>query len=444
VLSFAVLPFVMWAAIDFGIGGASLSVLLIATSATLLTALGHGPFSTSTPFVNAALLDVLFTVLAVSGLALAAAIAERERAETERERLIRAQAAMETRLHLAAIVESSNDAILSMTMHGVILSWNAAAQRIFGFTEAEAIGQPAAILIPSGPWDEHVKMLKSVRAGDPIDSFETIGVTKTGRTLNVSATVSPLRDARGRVFGAAAIVRDTTESKRAEQALSTVSRRLIDAQEQERSRIARELHDDIGQRLSLLAVNLTGLAKDGLSSPRLHTQTLELQRQAAGVAADVQALSHQLHSSRLSLLGLEAAMRQFCEEFADQQRVRIEFESRDLPDRLPPDTALCLFRILQESLHNAAKHSGVRTFEVQLRGTDGRVHLAVRDHGKGFDACTARTGGGIGLISMEERMKLVGGDLYIESQPQGGTTIYARVPFGPPPAATPAAAAGEA
>src|SRR6185436_2615072 len=117
----------------------------VATIATLLTALGSGPFSANTPFVNAALLDVLFTVLAVSGLPLAAVIAERERAETEREQLIRAQAAMETRLRLAAIVESSNDAMVSMTLDGIILSWNAAAQRIFGFTEAEAIGQPATM-----------------------------------------------------------------------------------------------------------------------------------------------------------------------------------------------------------------------------------------------------------------------------------------------------------
>ena len=148
VLAFAVLPFVMWAAIDFGIGGASLSVFLVATIATLATALGFGPFAGNTSFVNAVLLDVLFAALAISGLPLAAVIAERERAKSQREQLIREQAAMEMRLRLAAIVESSNDAIFSKSLDGLVLSWNAAAQRIFGFTDAEVVGRPAAILVP--------------------------------------------------------------------------------------------------------------------------------------------------------------------------------------------------------------------------------------------------------------------------------------------------------
>ena len=148
VLAFAVLPFVMWAAIDFGIGGASLSVFLVATMATLATAFGFGPFAANSSFINAVLLDVLFAVLSVSGLALGAVIAERERAKSDREQLIREQTAAEARLRLAAIVESSNDAIFSKNLDGIVLSWNAAAQRIFGFSEAEVVGQPAAILLP--------------------------------------------------------------------------------------------------------------------------------------------------------------------------------------------------------------------------------------------------------------------------------------------------------
>ena len=130
--------------------GQSLGVL-IATIATLATALGWGPFAGNTSFINAVLLDVFFTALAISGLPLAAAIAERERAKSQREQLIREQAAMEMRLRLAAIVESSNDAIFSKNLDGIVLSWNAAAQRIFGFTDAEVIGKPAAMLLPPGP-----------------------------------------------------------------------------------------------------------------------------------------------------------------------------------------------------------------------------------------------------------------------------------------------------
>jgi integral membrane sensor domain MASE1 len=148
-LAFAVMPFVMWAAIGFGVAGAALAVLLIATIATLFTAFGLGPFSVYGPFVNAALLDVLFGVLAVSGLSLASVIAERKRAEREREALIRSRTEEEARLRLAAIVESSSDAVLSTTLDGTIQSWNGAAQRIFGFTKAEAVGQRVSILHPA-------------------------------------------------------------------------------------------------------------------------------------------------------------------------------------------------------------------------------------------------------------------------------------------------------
>jgi signal transduction histidine kinase len=120
-------------------------------------------------------------------------------------------------------------------------------------------------------------------------------------------------------------------------------------------------------------------------------------------------------------------MRHFCEEFAHQQKVAIDFESRDVPDQLPSTISLTLFRILQESLHNAAKHSGASQFEARVWRTPNEIHLTVADHGTGFDVTSARLGRGIGLVSMEERVKLVNGALSIESQPQRGTTIHAWV-----------------
>jgi PAS domain S-box-containing protein len=428
VLAFAVLPFVMWAAIDFGIGGASLSVFLIATMATLATAFGFGPFAGSSSFINAVLLDVLFAVLSVSGLALAAVIAERERAKSDREQLIREQTDVETRLRLAAIVESSNDAIFSRNLDGIILSWNAAAQRIFGFTEAEVIGQTAAILLPPELGDEEHRLLQRFKAGERIDRYRTSRVTKAGNTVNVSLTITPLSDSAGTLVGVAEIARDITEQDRAEKALSSVSRRLIHAQEQERARIARELHDDVGQRLALLAIGLTELS-EGSHDLSDGTQTTNLQKQAMEIATDVQALAHELHSSKLELLGLATAMRGFCTEFASQTRVEVDFSSRDVPDQLSSDISLCLFRVLQEALHNSAKHSGVRHFEVQLWRAGDEIHLVVSDRGEGFDLEAAKTGRGLGLISMDERLKLVDGDLTIETQPACGTRIHARAPL---------------
>src|SRR4051812_12587772 len=172
--AFAVIPLVLWGAIRFGIAGAALSVFVIATIATVLTALGSGPFSGNTAFINAVLLDVLFAVFTVPGLALAAVIAERERAEGDREELIREQAAMEARLRLAAIVESSDDAIFSKGRDDTILSWNAAAERIFGFTAAEAIGRPGSIIVPPTLWAEEKEMLQRTKAGERIERLETI------------------------------------------------------------------------------------------------------------------------------------------------------------------------------------------------------------------------------------------------------------------------------
>jgi PAS domain S-box-containing protein len=426
-LAFAVQPVVMWGSIRFGVGGAALSVFIVATIATLRTALGSGPFSWQDPFASAALLDVLFTTLAVSGLTLAAVVAERERSEEERETLARARSAADARLRLAAVVESSNDAIVSTTLDCIIENWNAAAHRMFGFTEAEAVGQTTAIFAPDGLRNEEARILARLRTGKTIQSFETIRLTKDGKRLNVSMAVSPIRDANGGVRGAAMIIRDISTQKHAEEAISSVSRRLIEAQEHERSRIARELHDDIGQRLSLLAVNIESLTEGPLGRPRLEAATMALFRQASEIGASIQALSHELHSPRLTLLGLTAAMRHFCEEFAHQQKVAIDFESRDVPDQLPSTISLTLFRILQEALHNAAKHSGASQFEARVWRTPIEIHLTVADQGTGFDVTSARLGRGIGLVSMEERVKLVNGGLSIESQPHGGTTIHAWV-----------------
>jgi PAS domain S-box-containing protein len=423
VLAFAILPFVMWGAINFGIGGAALSVFLIAGIATVLTALGSGPFASNTTFVNAVLLDVLFTVLSISGLSLAAVIAERERAEREHDALIREQAAMESRLQLAAIVESSEDAIWSQDLDGVILSWNAAAQRIFGFTDREAIGQAVTILVPPEMRDRERSILDRIRADERLVHDDTIKMTKTGTRINVSLTVSPLKDASGRLIGVAKIARDMSEQRRAREALSAVSRKLISAQEQERMRIARELHDDISQRLALLAAELTAPA---LSAAH---ETARLRTEVSQIASDVQALSHNLHSSKLELLGIAAAARFFCADFAEQQKVTVAFETHDVPGHVASDSALCLYRILQEALHNAVKHSGARDFTVQLRGTPEEIHLLVRDDGLGFDLEAAQASRGIGLMSMQERINLVGGSLSIESAPGHGTSIHARVPL---------------
>jgi two-component system, NarL family, sensor histidine kinase FusK len=312
ILAFAVLPFVIWGAIGFGVGGATLTVFLTAALATVLTAFGFGPFAGNTTFVNAVLLDVLFIELSVTGLALAAVIAERERAEQEHQRLIREQAAMEARHALAA-----------------------------------------------------------------------------------------------------------------------ANRKLIEAQEQERSRIARELHDNVSQRLALLMFELS-------APPESQSTAVDLHARVSEIAADVHALSHNLHWSKLDVLGFATAMEMLCKEVGEQYQVRVALHAHDVPTQLPPDTALCLYRILQEALQNAAKHSGVGDVDVRLWGTSEDMNLEVSDRGAGFDLETAsKRSPGIGLVSMRERIQLVCGELSIQSARQRGTRIHARVPLNRPTEAEP-------
>jgi signal transduction histidine kinase len=222
-----------------------------------------------------------------------------------------------------------------------------------------------------------------------------------------------------------------TERKRAEAALSKVSQRLIEAQEQERSRLARELHDDISQQLALLAVNLEGM-KLGLpaSAANLLAKHIDDARgRVADLSKDIQALSHRLHSPKLELLGLAATAASFCQEFSALQKVQIDFHSEKVPKGLPREISLCLFRVLQEALQNAAKHSGSKHFQVLLACETNQIDLTVHDGGVGFQPEEAFQGRGLGLTSMKERLKLVEGELQINSRLHEGTTLRARVPI---------------
>ncbi len=219
---------------------------------------------------------------------------------------------------------------------------------------------------------------------------------------------------------------DVTERKRAEEALLEVNRRLIEAQEQERARIGRELHDDVTQRLAMLALELEQL-EDNPSEVRNRVQ--ELRKQTTEISNDVQALSHELHASKVEYLGAVRGMKSWCEEFSERQGIQIEFKNPEAKISLPQEIGLCLFRVLQEALHNADKHSGVKRIEVQLREDSGEIHLVVSDLGRGFDWETAMQGRGLGLTSMQERVRLVNGTIEIQSKPMGGTTVHVRVPF---------------
>ena len=240
---------------------------------------------------------------------------------------------------------------------------------------------------------------------------------------------------------ALSVIADVTERKMAEQALAGLSGRLIEAQEAERMRIARELHDDINQRLAIVAVNLRTLKEElPATEVTMGHRLEEVFARVCNLGDDVQALSHRLHSSKLEYLGLEAAANGLCKEFSEREDVNIDFRCDKVPKTIPYEVSLCLFRVLQEALHNAVKYSGVHEFGVSFKGEGNEIKLRVRDSGVGFDLNATHNGHGLGLTSMKERLRLVNGQLSIDTKPQVGTTIIARVPLGAGTTTTGAAA----
>jgi signal transduction histidine kinase len=223
---------------------------------------------------------------------------------------------------------------------------------------------------------------------------------------------------------------DVTAHTLAREALSTLSGRLMEAQEKERSRIARELHDDLAQRAATLALELSEVGQVLPRETIEHMRLQELCDQTTLLARDIQGVAQSLHSAKLEILGLAPAAASLCRDLSARHHVEIAFSAEGLPENLSKDVALCLFRVLQEALSNALKHAGAPRVTVALRGTHADIHMEVVDRGVGFDPETMSHGCGLGLISMKERLNLVEGEIHIESRPGAGTTVRVRVPLG--------------
>jgi len=260
---------------------------------------------------------------------------------------------------------------------------------------------------------------------NPIGEVIYRAVGSDGTYIWLKSSARAFFDSGGRLLRVIGIVADVTDLKLAEEALSGMTRKLIQAQEQERARIARDLHDDINQRLAMLAVKL----EQQRDPSEFQNRVQEFRQEVSQISENVQALSHELHSSKLEYLGVVAGIKSWCKEFGERHRMEIECSS-DVSSLLPLEIGFTLFRVLQEALHNANKHSGVKHVEVRLEQDGNEVHLSVRDSGRGFNVDAALQGKGLGLTSMRERVRLVNGTFTINSQPTGaGTTIHVSIPF---------------
>lgn len=370
---------------------------------------------------------------------------------------------------LAAIVESSDDAIVSKNLNGIITSWNHGAERIFGYTAQEAIGQPVTMLMPPDRANEESNILMRIRRGEKIDHYETIRRRKDGTLLNISLTISPIIDANGRVIGASKIARDITERKRTEEALREAQLRLqrwnaeleqavnvktvelLHSQERlraltaelnlteqrERKRLAVELHDHLQQMLVL------GKLKLGQGKRLAETVPMaaKLMQEADDVLSDAlkysRTLVTELSPPVLRDHGLPAGLK-WLGEYMPKHNVTVTVTVPDEELKLPEDQVALLFQSVRELLINSSKHAGTGEAAVAMEHRDGLLRIEVRDEGVGFDLAVAAaadetSSGGVsskfGLFSIRERMRALGGSLEIESAPGKGTTATLLLPF---------------
>jgi PAS domain S-box-containing protein len=351
---------------------------------------------------------------------------------------------------LAAIVDSSDDAIVSKSLDGVITSWNKGAERLFGYAAEEAIGQNITLIVPPGRLQEEAEILDSVKRGKRVDHFETKRVRKDGTLLDVSVTISPVKDSSGRVVGASKVARGITERKIAEKALQEarshlesmveqrtesvrqLSLKLLTVQDEEHRHIARELHDSVVQDLAMIKISFDRLAH--LKVPRKQTALLaQLSESLDKCLSEIRTISYLLHPPLIEELGFSAAAQWYLKGFSERSGIKVGLELSNESERLPRSVELPLFRILQASLSNVHRHAHSRSVDIRFAVTREKAQLEVKDYGNGIDPeLLARfnrngVGTGIGLAGMRERLREMGGRLEIESDAKG-TLIRAVIP----------------
>jgi PAS domain S-box-containing protein len=334
---------------------------------------------------------------------------------------------------LAAVVDSSDDAIISKDLNGVIRTWNVGAQRLFGFTREEAVGQPITIIVPPNLLEEEKGILSRLRNGESIDHFETIRRTKNGSRVHVSLTISPVKDSQGHVMGASSIARDISERQRSEQVLrgAELSGPLLQMQDQERRRIARELHDGLGQLLTAISMNVGQVMKEKAKlSPATERCVEENSSLVEQALTEIRTLSYLLHPPMLDELGLSSALKSYAVGFGERSKIDMDLELNSDLGQLPKDHELCLFRIAQECLTNVHRHSGSPKATVRLARTPSGIELEIKDEGRGLDKdIQAKIASGeivgVGFRGMQERVRQIGGTLTVQSNGHGTSVIVA-------------------
>ncbi|BCA56159.1 membrane protein of unknown function [Nitrospira sp. KM1] len=343
------------------------------------------------------------------------------------ERMHTEQAYRVSQGRLAGILDIAEDAIIVMAEDRSISLFNQGAARLFGYEAHEILGHRIDILLPAYARLDSVDRSQGLpaarRAAEP---FKVSGRHKDGSEFPAEASISRLCiDAQ---TTCTIILRDITERLRTEQQLKSFTSQLISAQEEERRRISRDLHDDINQRLALLAIEIGNLDNQiPLPAAEVQKAFQSLAQRIAVISDDVRRIAYQFHPSILDDLGLSAALRQLTDQFSSRTGIKTIVVQEDLPSSFPLHIASCLYRIAQESLANIAKHARASRVEVELTCDSREVTLFIRDSGVGFDM--EQVEAGLGLVNMRERVRSVHGRLDIHSIPKRGTHVSVLIPL---------------
>jgi two-component system CheB/CheR fusion protein len=340
-----------------------------------------------------------------------------------------------------ALLETASQAVVAHDRAGRIKLVNDAAETMFAYGREELLALAIENLLSQTPSRENTRRRAGWRAWpwarEMASGLELTGRRKDGSEFPVAISVSHLETKDGPL--GVTFVLDISERKKSEaallknqQELQRLTARLLSIQEAETQLIARDLHDDLSQRLAALGMEASALAKSPPKSPgSLKERMRDLGQKISGASDEVHRLSRRLHPAILDDLGLEAALREECLGFSQRSGIPVEFQAADVPRTVPADVALCLFRVGQEALRNIGKHAGAKQVHFVLARHKSDLVLMIEDLGAGFKPEEARGRGGLGLISMEERVRLVNGDFSIRSQPGKGTEIEVRAPLKP-------------
>jgi len=371
-----------------------------------------------------------------------------------------------TTTQLAAIVNSSSDAIIGKNLNSIITSWNAGAEKIFGYSAVEVLGCPISRLIPSDRLQEDGQIMSQIKQGERVKPFETVRLVKGGRLLDMSVTVSPIWNAAGKIVGASIVARDITDQKTAEaarirlevmtasnrkleqeivrrktleqaltlseQQLRQLSHEILLTQEAERKRISRELHDTVLQTLVGISVHLASLTPNPKDNPTsLRRKIAQTQLLVEKSLAMVHRFAVELRPTVLDDLGLIPALHTFMKDFMKRTRVRARLTAYAAVNQLPIDQSAVLYRVALEALNNVAIHAQASAVEVQINKLSDWICLTITDDGKSFDVkrvLRTKGNGRLGLLGMRERLQMIGGEFSVKSTPGHGTAVTARIP----------------